>query len=582
MKLLVCTDLDRTLLPNGPQPESPGARQAFAALAEDPRVRIVYVTGRSIRLTEEAIEKYQVPFPDILIADVGTTICHREQGQWRRDREWDELISKNWPLADSSGPTDLLRNLPGLQIQEKDRLTRFKLSYYAEAEANKDSLSCSITSIFAQHNIRASLIWSHDEVADQELLDILPAGADKYQALQFLRQQMEYRLNEMIFSGDSGNDLEVLSSEIPAVLVANARQEVAEKAEAMATAAGNGAKLYLACGGWQDMNGCYSAGILEGIAYYFPQFCKKIARGRIMGLLSPEVLPEITGIWIFGEVLFDTFPDGTAVLGGAPFNVAWNLTAFQAAPRIISAVGNDAPGQVIQKRMHGWQMNCEHLAVVPEYPTGKVTIHLNDGEPSYTIEENQAYDNIPLSSLPEHTDGFLYFGSLALRTAHNLDLLAELKKRHQGKIFIDINLRPPFWDKDSILSLVQDAHWLKLNEAELTLIAKAKGADMESQARQLKADYDLDGIVVTCGSRGAFALGPDDNAIQVKPTQAQEVQDTVGAGDAFTSVLLLGLIRSWPLQKNLQRAQQFASGVVGIQGAVSPDSKFYQQHLQSW
>ena len=31
---------------------------------------------------------------------------------------------------------------------------------------------------------------------------------------------------------------------------------------------------------------------------------------------------------IFGEVLFDTFPDGTAVLGGAPFNVAWHLQGF--------------------------------------------------------------------------------------------------------------------------------------------------------------------------------------------------------------------------------------------------------------
>ena len=301
-----------------------------------------------------------------------------------------------------------------------------------------------------------------------------------------------------------------------------------------------------------------------------------------MELLPPEVLPETTGIWIFGEVLFDTFPDGTAVLGGAPFNVAWNLTAFQATPRIITVVGNDVPGQVIQERMHGWQMNCEHLAVVPEYPTGKVTIHLVDGEPSYTIEEHQAYDNIPLDCLPDRTDGFLYFGSLALRTAHNRDLLAELRKRHQGKIFIDINLRPPFWDKDTILSLVQDAHWLKLNEAELALIVKAKGADIESRARQLKADNNLDGIVVTCGSRGTFALGPDNKPMQVKPKQVKEVQDTVGAGDAFTSVLLLGLVRSWPLQDILKHAQQFASGVVGIQGAVCTDSKFYQQHLQSW
>lgn len=272
MKLLVCTDLDRTLLPNGPQPESPGARPAFAALADDPRVRIVYVTGRSIRLMEEAVAEYEVPFPDVLIADVGTTICHRRQGEWRRNQEWDELLGRDWHRTNSSGLAVLLNPQTGLRIQEEDRLTRFKLSYYAEAEADKESLSRSITSIFAEQDIRASLIWSHDEVANQELLDILPASADKYQALQFLRQQMGYRLDEMQFSGDSGNDLEVLASEIPAVLVANARPEVAEKAEAMAAAAGNAAKLYLARGDRQGMNGCYSAGILEGIAHYYPAF----------------------------------------------------------------------------------------------------------------------------------------------------------------------------------------------------------------------------------------------------------------------------------------------------------------------
>ena len=272
MKLLICTDLDRTLLPNGPQPESPQARPAFAALAADPRVRIVYVTGRSIGLTEEAIEEYQVPFPDVLIADVGTAICHREQEKWRRDQEWDALLNRDWHQIDSKGLAELLRDLNGLRIQEKDRLTRFKLSYYVAAEADKEDLSRSITAIFTEQDIRASLIWSHDEVADQELLDILPACADKYQALQFLRRQTGYSLEEMQFSGDSGNDLEVLASEIPAVLVANARPEVAEKAEAMAAAAGNAAKLYLARGDRQGMNGCYSAGILEGIAHYYPAF----------------------------------------------------------------------------------------------------------------------------------------------------------------------------------------------------------------------------------------------------------------------------------------------------------------------
>jgi hydroxymethylpyrimidine pyrophosphatase-like HAD family hydrolase len=182
--------------------------------------------------------------------------------------------------ADNRPPGPLL-DLPGLEMQEEDKQTRFKRSYYVDADMDRERLAGSINSILAQQGIRASLIWSHDEVADQDLLDILPAGADKYQALQFLRRQMGYALDEMLFSGDSGNDLEVLTSEIPAVLVANARQEVAEKAREMAAAAGNGARLYLAHGGFQGMNGCYSAGILEGAAHYYPEILQNAGVGKM-------------------------------------------------------------------------------------------------------------------------------------------------------------------------------------------------------------------------------------------------------------------------------------------------------------
>lgn len=270
MKLLVCTDLDRTLLPNGPQEESPQARQAFAALAEDSRVRTVYVTGRNIQLTEEAINEFCIPFPDALIADVGTTICHRTQGQWQHDQNWEALLEREWYQAHNTLPA-LLIELPRLTMQEDEKQTRFKLSYYVDAGADQSLLTRSINALLVRQGIRASLIWSHDEVTNRELLDILPAGADKYQALQFLRRQLGYSLNEMIFSGDSGNDLEVLTSTIPAVLVANARKEVADKALAMSAAAGNKSLLYLAQGGFQGMNGCYSAGILEGISHYYPE-----------------------------------------------------------------------------------------------------------------------------------------------------------------------------------------------------------------------------------------------------------------------------------------------------------------------
>jgi hypothetical protein len=269
MKLLLTTDLDRTLLPNGLQQESPGARSAFTSLVKNRHVCLVYVTGRSLELTEKAIKEYTIPVPDILIADVGSTLYHRDMKSWQRNQEWDRLLSRDWHQVDSNGLANLLHNIPGLRLQENDRLTRFKLSYYVQDGADIEGITDSITTLFARKKIKASLIWSHDEMANQELLDILPACADKYQALQFLRQHLKYELNEMLFSGDSGNDLEVLASDIPAVLVANARQEVVKKAKAMAAEAGNSAELYIANGGYQGMNGYYAAGILEGVNHYY-------------------------------------------------------------------------------------------------------------------------------------------------------------------------------------------------------------------------------------------------------------------------------------------------------------------------
>jgi sucrose-6-phosphatase len=271
MRLLLCTDMDRTLLPNGPQPESPGARRLFSALTTDSRVRLAYVTGRSLPLAEEAIAEYEVPVPDMLVADVGTAIFAREQGTWRRDTAWEELIGQDWRQLDSAALARLLTGLPGLRLQEEGRQARFKLSYYVEPTACREPLAAALAAIFQQRAIRVSLIWSHDEITGADLLDILPASADKYLAVQFLRRRMGFSVDEVLFAGDSGNDLAVLASEIPAVLVANARQDVAEKAAAMAMAAGNADKLHLA-GGWLGMNGCYSAGILEGVARYQPAF----------------------------------------------------------------------------------------------------------------------------------------------------------------------------------------------------------------------------------------------------------------------------------------------------------------------
>lgn len=285
---------------------------------------------------------------------------------------------------------------------------------------------------------------------------------------------------------------------------------------------------------------------------------------------------------IFGEVLFDCFPDGNSVLGGAPFNVAWHLQAFGLSPLVISGVGDDELGDSVKRAMQDWNMNTVGLQIDTVHPTGSVDIEFDDGEPRYTIVEHRAYDHIRGESLPETPDDcLLYHGSLALRNDVSRQALAKLKADHNGIVFMDVNLRDPWWNKAYVLDLVSDADWVKLNEDELSQLGGDNGAT-QAKAHEFMQAHALTGLVVTLGARGAVAITADGRQASAAPPQALEVVDTVGAGDAFTSVLILGITHQWPLELTMQRAQNFAALIVGKQGATVHDPGFYRTMISDW
>ncbi|MCJ7558762.1 MAG: HAD-IIB family hydrolase [Gammaproteobacteria bacterium] len=280
-RLLLCTDLDRTLIPNGPQPESPQARELFAALVAKPGVVLVFVTGRHRQLVEEALEWYRLPQPDFVIGDVGTTIYRIDQdGNWRPDEDWEAFISQDWNGKTNRELQQLLSSITTLRPQESGKQNSYKLSYYVALDINRDRTAEAINRQLQSQSVRARLIWSVDEPAATGLLDILPGRASKYHAIAWLQTLLGFSDDDTVFSGDSGNDIEVLASPIPAVLVANSESAVRDQALREATAGGHSAKLYIARGGFKSMNGNYGAGILEGIAHYHPSLVSSLERGQ--------------------------------------------------------------------------------------------------------------------------------------------------------------------------------------------------------------------------------------------------------------------------------------------------------------
>ncbi|RKZ18007.1 haloacid dehalogenase [bacterium] len=271
---LLCTDLDRTLLPNGDAPESPGVRQHFARAAVDGQWTLAYVSGRHLESMLDAIKEYELPQPHFAVCDVGTSIYRLEAGvgrsSWACMSSWEERMRTAWPDDARDRAAAALIGLGELQIQGPQAQTRSKLSYYAPALDEPEPLLQAIETLLAGCPGERQLVYSVDETSGTGLLDLLPAGSGKHAAVEHIMQQAGFGPEQVLFAGDSGNDLDVLASSIPSVLVANATGVVRAEALRRSRELGHESLLYLARGEADGMNGNYAAGILEGVGHFWP------------------------------------------------------------------------------------------------------------------------------------------------------------------------------------------------------------------------------------------------------------------------------------------------------------------------
>lgn len=285
---------------------------------------------------------------------------------------------------------------------------------------------------------------------------------------------------------------------------------------------------------------------------------------------------------IWGESLFDHVPSGRAVLGGAPFNVAWHLRGLGENPLFLGRVGEDPWGDEILMAMQSWGLQTLGLQRDPQHPTGQVQVLLQGSQPSYEILPDQAYDfidpHLALKTLTEVPGAALiYHGTLATRTPAARAALKMFWQQTSLPTFFDLNLRDPWWDFDWVEECLQQATWAKMNQEELRLISGNLETldDLKTQAQMLRKRYNLNGLIVTLGAKGSLWI-TESGVFHQDPILVQRIVDTVGAGDGFCAVVIAGLLKGWDPQQILPVAAQFAAQICGIDGAIARDSRFYE------
>lgn len=288
-------------------------------------------------------------------------------------------------------------------------------------------------------------------------------------------------------------------------------------------------------------------------------------------------------ILVIGEILFDVFED-VKRLGGAPFNFAYHLMNLGVPVRFISRIGNDALGKKILNLLEQYRFSVEDIQIDDAHDTGTVTVQLNtSGIPTFHINTDVAYDYIHYlpkehSSLIKKAD-VIYFGTLVQRSKQGLENIQKfIKNRRPGAhCFYDINLRPNCYSREAILASLENADILKLNTQELDECKRILRFSKNNDAfiPFLMDRYELKMLAVTDGDKGSELYTPDGH-FRSKTHRVSSMVDTVGAGDAYSAMLLIGMVKGWEPDRMLSMASMFASRMCNIRGAVPDSRDFYE------
>ncbi|VXC40572.1 PfkB family carbohydrate kinase [Massilia sp. 9I] len=300
---------------------------------------------------------------------------------------------------------------------------------------------------------------------------------------------------------------------------------------------------------------------------------------------------------VYGEALVDDFST-EQVVGGAPFNVARHLAAFMAPQLMITRIGNDKPGAAVRAEFERFAMSEAGLQLDAIEETGRVLVERGARGHRFTILPNQAYDFIEReaaqAAMEAADPGIFYFGTLAQRNERSRSTLNALVETTGALRYLDLNLRDGQVDERVVTRSLQAANIAKVNEEELQAMFgwyfQIKPEDPALAAEEVHAScqallqmFSLDALIVTLGHRGSVYFGADGQVLITRDTPAPPfVIDTVGAGDAFSAIFLLGKMRGWPLDVSLARANEFAGAICAIPGAVPRDLGFYDQWMKKW
>ncbi|AKJ64233.1 HAD-IIB family hydrolase [Kiritimatiella glycovorans] len=224
---LLASDMDGTALPSRDDAAGHRAAKALArALHASPSTTFACVTGRSLALALEALNRYPLPRPRYIAGDVGTTVHEYREGAWSENPDYAGQMQRAMGGVRAADLAHLADDLTGLSLQEPEKQARWKCSFYVDAQCSHQKVCDEVRRVLRGKGAQVQLVYSRDLTDGTGLIDLLPSGVTKDTAVRFLRRRLGVADENLVYAGDSGNDLAAFLGGWCAVVVANTPDDV--------------------------------------------------------------------------------------------------------------------------------------------------------------------------------------------------------------------------------------------------------------------------------------------------------------------------------------------------------------------
>lgn len=237
--IAIFSDLDGTMFDDQLTTPTKASKKALRKLQNhlDKReIPLVYISGRTLELVEEAIETHGLPHPTIIAANVGSEIYRYGDDGWEQCDIWADRMRSEWSPAAAKKLGEVVMQIPGAEPQAEEFQSEFKHSYYVDP--NKTSVN-EVRNILSQEDLLQDSTGVKAVISGpgnidgpgslrRIFIDFLPSNGSKANAATFIARDLRIPMDDVFYADDSANGLDALNAVGKPVLVGTDEPDIIE------------------------------------------------------------------------------------------------------------------------------------------------------------------------------------------------------------------------------------------------------------------------------------------------------------------------------------------------------------------